>query len=144
MLMYMTLKKFLNEQRYAFVIAEVAIIFQTVLTASISALLLLTVYDIRYPEFFLKVALLTDSLFVCVHLSYRVLYCGPKISFKRLEKKVLIYHIISSVLALSLTAYIVFRGIDNAFEVMCLALSSWGVSLVTGVLFFYKKYRAFL
>lgn len=140
----MTIKKFLYEQKYAYLIAKIAIVFQTTLTLIIGTLLVLLVCNINYPEIFLSGALVVDMLFVCTHLSYRGMYTGPKVTLQPFEKSTLIYHVISSVLALSLTSYIVLGGLDVTYERMCLALASWFVSLVTGVIFFYKKYKTFL
>lgn len=136
----MTFKHFLSEPHYAFVIAKIAIVFQTILTIIIGTLLVLTVNAIEYPWIFLTSALLVDLLFVCTHLLYRGLYTGQKITLKSFEKKVLIYHVISSILALIITGYVVIIGIDTAYELMCSALASWLTSLVSGVIFFYKKY----
>jgi hypothetical protein len=140
----MSFKKFLSESKYAFLVAKIAIIFQTVFTVCIGSLLLTTIITPTYPKILLSFFLLFDILFVFLHLTYRRLYTGTKIVLKPFEKKVLIYHIISSMLALGITSYIVFAGIDNAYEWMCLALASWIVSLISGIIFFYKKYSSYL
>lgn len=137
----MTSKEFLYEQKYAYLIAKIAIVFQTALTFIIGALLVLLVCNINYPEMFLSGALVVDVLFVCTHLSYRGVYTGPKVTLQPFEKSALIYHVISSVLALFLTSYIVLGGLDATYELMCLTLASWFVSLITGIIFFYKKYK---
>lgn len=136
----MLLNNFLSEPRYAYTIAKIAIVFQTVLTVCIGSLLLLTIVTPIYPKNLLISLLLLDILFVFAHLIYRKSYTGPKIILKPFEKKIIIYHILSSILALSLTLYIVCTGIDITYEWMCLALASWIFSLVTGIIFFYKKY----
>lgn len=141
---FMTIKEFLHEQRCAFIIAKVAIIFQTLLTVSISTLLIISSNASSNLISFLQVLLVLDIFFVCTHLSYRGMYTGPKVILLQFEKRVLIYHIVSSILALFLTSYIVVLDFTVAQQFICFALTSWIVSLVTGVIFFYKKYSSFL
>ena len=138
--MNMVLKTFLNNARYSFVIAKIATVFQTVMTLIIGFLLLLAVNGISYSWNLLIFSLLLDISFVCIHLIYRGSYSGKKVELRNVEKHILLWHVISSLLALFITSYIAFGGLQNTYEWMCLALSSWIVSLVSGVIFFIKKY----
>ncbi len=137
----MVLKKILAEEKYTFSIAKLALIVQSFLTTVIITLLLFEVANIRYPEYMLVAALFIDILFICFHISYRLLYKGPKVHLSRLEKNILMGHIVASLIALFSTGYMVFKGIDVAYEWMCLVLSSWITSLVFGIIFFVKKYK---
>ena len=140
----MIIKGFLNEQKYAFVIAKVAILFQTLCTLSIGTLLIRGVATGDGSHALLSSVLALDILFVCIHLSYRSFYTGPKITLLRFEKNALIHHIISSILALSVTLYIIIAGLSTMYELVCLSLASWTISLISGIIFFYKKYTSFL
>lgn len=138
---FMVTTPFLEDQKYTFLIAKIAIVFQTVATSVISMLLLLMVCTVSFPLWILVLALTLDSIFVCCHLSYRVLYRGKKIVLSSSEKKILGVHIITSLVALFVTLFIVLNTLTISFVVLVTALISWCISLISGVVFFYKKYK---
>lgn len=137
----MSRRTFLKEEKHTFSIAKLAVFVQSFLTSVIGTLLIFEIIDVPYSEYFLKVALTVNILFVCTHISYRLMYRGPKIHISRLERNILMTHIIASLGALISTAYIFLQGIDVVYGWICVILASWVVSLVSGILFFIKKYK---
>lgn len=135
------LKCFLQNQRYALLVAKVAIIFQSFVTLLIGVFLILSLYHIEYPVSMLLTALYTDIVFVCIHLIYRIFYSGMKIQLQKSEQKILVLHIATSLVALSMTYYISQGLLVVSTSIILTTLIFWVISLSTGVVFYTKKYN---
>ena len=140
----MSSQPFLKNKKYTFTIAKLAVGIQSFFTLIIVILLLCTISSIPYYPYLLVSFLGMDIVFVCVHLLYRVLYSGQKVLLTKFEKQILSGHIVASLLALSITSYTVIHDDTFLYTLMCVALSSWIVSLMLGILFFVKKYKEVL
>lgn len=136
----MIFKKFLEDETHAFSIATIAIIFQSVLTACIGIFLVAYLTGILSSLLILTWLLYIDVAFVLLHLAYRGLYRGPKVLLKHHEKKILLAHILSSLIALFMTFYFMYNGAEGSHFVIYLILLVWGLSLLSGVIFFKRKY----
>ncbi len=135
------LKSFLQNQRYALLVAKVAIIFQSFVTLLIGVFLILSLYHIEYPVSMLLMVLYTDIVFVCIHLIYRIFYSGMKIQLQKSEQKILVLHIATSLVALSMTYYISQGLLVVSTSIILMTLIFWVISLSTGVVFYTKKYN---
>lgn len=135
------LKCFLQNQRYALLVAKVAIIFQSFVTLLIGVFLILSLYHIEYPVSMLLMVLYTDIVFVCIHLIYRIFYSGMKIQLQKSEQKILVLHIATSLVALSMTYYISQGLLVVSTSIILTTLIFWVISLSTGVVFYTKKYN---
>lgn len=132
--------RFLENKAHTFTIAKIAIIFQSIVTILISASLLTVLTREMFPAILLTWLVYCDCVFVVMHLSYRVAYHGPKVPLERNEKKVLVVHSISSLLALGMTGLLIKQGLSAEFYYILLLLCIWAISLVSGVIFFKRKY----
>jgi hypothetical protein len=101
-------------------------------------------FDKSFSEEFFIIPLVVDIVFVCLHLSYRGLYRGPKIILSSLEVKLLVGHIVASLIALMCSINIACSHEKVPKEFVGVTLVSWLVSLVLGGAFFLKKYRQHL
>lgn len=135
----MSTMTFLENPRHAFTIAKVAIIVQSFFTPVIGLLLVEKLLMVQYFISTLQVFLLLDCAFVITHLTYRTLYRGTKVQLERDAKRLLLGHVITSLLALGLTFLIVKENLTALY--VWVALVSWCVSLVLGVMFYSKKYK---
>lgn len=134
------LQRFLSEQRHAFTIAKIATLFQTAATTVIIVLLFLSATSTITT--LLGTVLVADILFVICHLTYRLLYTGPRSILKKADKNILAIHSILSLLALIVTTVIILNDISHIGHTMIFAvILLWIVSLVFGILFFLKRYR---
>jgi hypothetical protein len=131
--------KFLHSELYSKRIAYIAVIFQTIATLCIGYMLVASFENWLLISTTLVWFLVADSAFVCLHLTYRALYRGKRITLSPLLKRVLIVHTVSSSCALLLTFYICF--VDSFVDkIIYTSLVVWGISLLSGVWFFSKKY----
>ncbi len=135
----MSALSFLENPRHAFTIAKVAIVAQSFFTVVISLLLIEKLFRLRYFVSTLHMFLLLDCAFVVIHLTYRALYRGTKIQLEKDAKRLLLGHVITSLLALGITFLIVQKNLSALY--VLIALVSWCVSLVLGVMFYSKKYK---
>lgn len=131
---------FLQNKKYSFVIAKVAIVFQSFITLWISLFLILLLLGATSLLPLLKLALLLDVLFVIAHLMYRALYTGEKVPLGHFEKRVLIIHSITSLMALSMTFVYINSGQTGSLLYTISTLFVWSISLISGIVFFIKKY----
>lgn len=131
---------FLQNKKYSFVIAKVAIVFQSAITLCVSLVLILLLLGATSLLPLLKLALLLDVLFVILHLSYRALYTGEKAKLGRFEKRVLIVHGITSLMALSMTFVYIKSALMDDILFTVTTLFVWSISLISGIVFFIKKY----
>lgn len=135
------IRTFLESKNHSYVIAHIAVIYQSVLTFLIVCCLLValaTHTSLTEELFWLVVA---DSVFVVLHLTYRALYRGPKVLLGVTEKKLLIVHIITSLCALAATGYLVTIKLNVNISILLIVLAVWGVSLVSGIAFYKRKYE---
>lgn len=136
------LQRFLSEQRHAFTIAKIAIVFQTVATTIIIVLLFISTTSATTTHTLLSKALVADILFVICHLIYRLLYTGPRSILKKEDTNILAIHSILSLLALIITTAIILNDISYTNHALMFAvIMIWIVSLIFGILFFLKKYK---
>ncbi len=133
-------KKFLENQSYAFVIAKIAVAFQSFLTILISVCFVYSFFA-GVPHEVLMGLLLADIMFVVTHLSYRAAYAGQKVLLSTPQKKMLLVHALTSLVALGMTGYIVFTKVEVGGILVTTTLCVWGVSLISGIFFFRNKYR---
>ncbi len=131
---------FLENKAHTFTIAKIAIIFQSMLTILVCASLLTMLTSTTFPRDLLLWLLYADCLFVVLHLTYRIAYRGPKVALTRNEKKVLILHSLSSLVALCLTVILVKQWLQIGMYYAPLLLSLWLISLTSGIIFFKQKY----
>jgi hypothetical protein len=131
---------FLENKAHTFTIAKIAIVFQSTLTVLISSSLLTILTRATFPLDLLKWLVYCDGMFVVAHLSYRAAYRGPNVALQRSEKKILVLHSMSSLLALCMTGFMVKQGSQVGFYYIVVLLSIWVISLVSGVIFFKRKY----
>jgi hypothetical protein len=136
------MKQFLHNEIYAYRIAKLAIVFQSLITICVSGLLIGIILRIDTPHMLLQWLLSLDIIFIALHLSYRVSYEGPKITLRMNEKRVLALHIASALMALTLTLFLLRKDMHTEMVYLSFALLTWILSLVCGVLFFLKKYHA--
>lgn len=132
---------FLKNQNYAFLIAKVAIVFQSVVTLLVCTLLTLSLFGITYPYCMLQGLLIMDIIFVAAHVSYRVLYNGKKVILSNLEKRILLAHILTALTALTMTIILVKNTVLMKTMFTWITLMTWEVSFIFGILFFMKKYK---
>lgn len=125
---------------YSFIIAKVAVVFQSVITLAVSLFLIFFLSGVLLPLPLLVAALLLDVLFVIVHLSYRVLYNGEKVKLEQFETRVLIVHSGASLLALGMTFFFIKNSLNGGAVYILSTLFVWGTSLISGIVFFVKKY----
>ncbi len=135
------MKKFLHNEIYAYRIAKLAIVFQSIVTICISSLLICTILSIEAPRMLLQWLLSVDIIFVAFHLCYRVTYSGPKVNLTIHEKRILALHIASSLMALALTLFLLKKEMAREMVYLLFAILMWILSLVFGILFFLKKYH---
>lgn len=131
---------FLENKAHTFTIAKIAIVFQSIITILISASLLVLLIRKTFPANLLTWLVYCDCVFVVMHLSYRVAYRGPKVPLERNEKTVLVTHSISSLFALGMTGLLIKQGLQAEFYYIPLLLGIWAISLISGVIFFKRKY----
>lgn len=131
---------FLQNKMYSFIIAKVAVVFQSVITLAVSLFLIFFLSGVLLPLPLLVAALLLDVLFVIVHLSYRVLYNGEKVKLEQFETRVLIVHSGASLLALGMTFFSIKNSLNGSAVYILSTLFVWGTSLISGIVFFVKKY----
>jgi low temperature requirement protein LtrA len=132
--------RFLENKVHTFTIAKIAISFQSIVTILISASLLTILVRETFPVNLLTWLVCCDCMFVAVHLSYRVAYRGPKVPLERNEKVVLAVHSVSSLLALGMTGLLIKQGLWAEFNYILVLLCVWVISLISGVIFFKRKY----
>lgn len=132
---------FLENTDYAFLIAKIVIVIQTLFTCSISIVLLRSMYKDTFGVQLLMCILLLNILFIGMHLAYRVLYRGQQVLLTHLEKKILFVHVLTSLLALIGALYIATSNDTVIHLVYILDLLMWFASLSSGVVFFYVKYK---
>jgi hypothetical protein len=128
---------FLENQKHAKTIAQVAIVFQCIVTVCIVSILIVAGDRPSDYYLFLKFLLFVDVAFVILHMSYRAAYTGPKVVLMKTEKRVLTAHIAFSLVAILVTG-IMLGGI---FNMSVLSIVIWTTSLILGVVFYIKKYR---
>ena len=134
------LERFLSEQRHAFTIAKIAIVFQTVATTIIIVLLFISTTSATTTHTLLSKALVTDILFVICHLIYRLLYTGPRSIIKKEDTNILAIHSILSLLVLIITTSITVRDMSHTSHTLIIAvILLWIVSLIFGILFFLNR-----
>ena len=133
------MKNFLGSESHAFTIAKIATVFQVCATAIISFSLMCSFYGTRNLNLLLTTTLLLDILFVIAHLTYRTLYYGPRIKLTSIERTIILVHAISSIAALTLTCTLLMVTITTMLYAY-ITLTLWTISLISGVLFFIKKY----
>ncbi len=134
------LQQFLENKVYSFTIAQIAIVFQSVLTALISICLVGSLVDGIPPLQTLRWLLIVDIIFVALHLSYRSVYQGPREKLPSSQKTTLLVHVISSLSALVVTAIFVQKELLVEVSSVLALLVVWLVSLASGLIFFKKKY----
>lgn len=135
------INEFLQNKHYAFVIAQIAVVFQSVLTILIGICLLFSLAPVIPPVDVLKVLLIIDSIFVVLHLSYRGAYRGQKVVLENVHKKILIIHVVSSLIALIATSMLIHENLNVYTYLIIIVLLVWSISLVSGVMFYSKKYK---
>lgn len=132
---------FLKNDVYPVVIAKIAIVFQFVITILICSAIFLTAFTTVSLIPFITVFFYLDILFVITHMTYRALYAGKKSKTQYSGKRVLIIHILFSILALILT-YLMITN-QNYFSSVfftVFTMASWIMSLIFGFLFYSNKY----
>ena len=134
------LKKFLDNEAHPFMIARIAIVFQTVLTILIVICLLSSFTTTTMFINTLKALLVLDISFVVLHLSYRALYRGPKVVLHNVQKKILLVHVLSSLIALITTSIFIHKEMMVPDYLILTLLLIWMTSLFSGVIFFRSKY----
>ncbi len=134
------IQDFFKNSSYAFIIAKFAIVFQTAATLLVCFFLTLTYLDIFYPLFFLKVVTATDIIFVLLHLLYRKVYFGPRNQLNLVERILIAFHAVTSLVAIIGTIVLIVLDMSVATNYIFGTLFFWGASLLLGVIFFWKKY----
>jgi hypothetical protein len=133
---------FLENEKYTYTIAKLAILVQSFLTVGICISIFGMMKGVTAFEVLLIVLLTLDILFIICHLTYRGMYRGLKVVLKRNERNMLLAHILCSLLALVYTFLYMYARTDQGKVIVKpeIALSLWTASLVLGILFFFKKY----
>ena len=131
---------FLENKVHTFTIAKIAIFFQSILTILISASLLTILTRETFPVSLLTGLVYCDCAFVVVHLLYRALYRGKKVALEKNMKTMLVIHSISSLLALTMTYLFTKQGSQTQLYYILLLVGVWAVSLISGIIFFKRKY----
>jgi hypothetical protein len=135
------MKELFSNSKYAMQVGYIAIVIQTMFTLCITTYVLLQV-NTPYPYFVpVLVKLLSlDVLFITVHISYRVLYKGPKVALDGLTKKVLALHVVTSIIALVGTYILCSLGMYGKYFWAYILVVLWLASLLSGLVFFGVKY----
>ncbi len=134
------IKAFLENKKYSYSIAQVAVVFQSVLTILLVVSLLFSLSSVEAPLRIITWLLILDTTFVVLHLSYRGAYRGPKVALAKDQKTMLLVHVTSSLVALCSTVYLVAKKIQEQPGIIWIILVVWVISLISGLLFFRKKY----
>lgn len=131
---------FLENKNHSYRIAQVAVIYQSIITFLITYCLIIaiTTRSLLVEELFWLVT--ADSIFVVLHLTYRALYRGQKVVLSSVEKKLLGIHAITSMCALAVTGYFVLVALIVNTSLMSIVLIIWVISLVSGIAFYKRKY----
>jgi hypothetical protein len=135
------IKAFLENKKHSYAIAQVAVAFQSVLTVLLVVSLLFSLTSVAAPIEIISWLLVIDVTFVVVHLVYRGTYRGPKVVLKQEQKRILVAHILSSLAALCATGYLVSNNLEVKPCGTWVVIIVWVASLVSGLLFFRKKYN---
>jgi hypothetical protein len=131
---------FLENKAYAFTLALIAVLFQSGITILIISALLISLYKNTFYISVVGGLLFFDVLFVVFHLLYRILYRGQKVVLHKSEKKVLVVHVVGSLLALTLTGALLQSGALVSFVYIWGVVAVWVTSLISGGIFFKRKY----
>jgi hypothetical protein len=136
------IQDFFKNSSYAFIVAKFATVFQVAITLLVCFFLSLTYLEIFYPLFFLKVVIAVDILFVVLHLIYRKIYFGPRSQLTRTERVLVTFHAGTSLVAITSTVILMNLHMSVAVEYIFGTLFFWVASLLSGIIFFWKKYYA--
>ena len=130
---------FLEHKEYVRSIARIAVVFQSVVTLSIGLELVLSATSPLQTSELLIYTMILDTVFVSVHLFYRLMYRGPKVILSSSSRNMLILHAGTSSCALVSTWMSMY--FDRITQQAVVLLVVWGVSLFSGIIFYRKKYN---
>jgi len=135
------MKLFLQNEAHSRLIAQIALLFQGTVTVLITLCLLIFILTAKNTESFLALFFAADVIFVMMHLTYRKAYRGKKIILGKSEKLLLFTHVVTALLALYYTYYILIEGLTASSATrLWFVLSLWVISVLFGYVFYVKKY----